>query len=131
MDSSLKITGMLIVLTIILVTSFNLLDSFQAYTSVKLLANDLDNLGSVMKSLKEVSGEGSWRQLSLSVPSGYSLYFNNLTDELEVHGLEEFNITINRDIHYELNLSEGDHRLQLYHGELAFSELKNNTVVFK
>ncbi|MBD3311852.1 hypothetical protein GF352_00095 [archaeon] len=131
MDSSLKITGMLIVLTIVLVTSFNLLESFQAYSSVKLLANDLDNLGSVMKSLKEVSGEGSWRRLSLSVPRGYSLFFNNLTNELEVHGLEEFNISINSNVYYNLNLSKGCHQLQLYHGELAFSDLKNNTVVFK
>lgn len=131
MDSSLKITGMIIVLTMVLATGFNLLDSFQSHSSVRILAGDLANLGGVMKSLRKVSGEGSWQQLSLNVPAGYSLYFNNVSDELEVHGVEEFNISINSDIYYGLNLSPGSHRLQLYYGDPGFSELKSNTVAFK
>lgn len=131
MDSSLKLVGTLIVLTIVLASGFNLINSFQSYTSVKVLSNDLNNLGTVMKSLKDIGGYGSWRQVSLSIPTGYCLYFNNESNNLEVHGLEEFNITINSDVLYSLNLSNGDHALQLYYGDIQFADLKDLTVVFR
>ena len=131
MDTSLKIVGMLIVLTTVLVTGFNLLNTFQDYTTVRVMANDISNLGEVMKLLKDVSGSGSWQQVSVTVPSGYSLYFNNESENLEVHGLEEFNISINSDVLYSLNLSNGNHLIQLYYGEIDYSELKDETVVFK
>ena len=130
MDTPFKLLGMLIVLTMILVSAFNLINTFSQYSTIKLLASDLDNLGSVMKSLKEISDTGSWRTINLKIPENYTLYFNNQTDNLEVHGSEEFNITVNNDLLYSLNISEGNHALQLYYGQLPFEDLKNETVVF-
>jgi len=130
MDTPFKLLGMLIVLTMILVSAFNLINTFQQYSTIRLLASDLDNLGNVMKSLKEISDTGSWRTVNLKVPENYSLFFNNLTDNLEVHGSEEFNITVNNDLLYSLNISVGNHAIQLYYGEIPFENLKNETVVF-
>jgi len=130
MDTPFKLLGMLIVLTMILVSVFNLINTFQQYSTIRLLASDLDNLGNVMKSLKEISDSGSWRTVNLKVPEDYSLFFNNLTDNLEVHGSEEFNITVNNDLLYSLNISKGNHAIQLYYGQIPFEDLKNETVVF-
>ena len=130
MESSLKLVGTLIILTMVLAISFNLLNSYQQYSTIHSLANDLNNLGTVMKSLKEMSDYGSWRKVSIAIPSNYSLFFNNLTNNLEVSGTEEFNITVNNNIIYSLNLSNGLHEIQLYYGPIKYSELKNNTLVF-
>jgi len=130
MDTPFKLLGMLIVLTMILVSAFNLINIFSQYSTIRLLASDLENLGSVMKSLKEVSDAGSWRMVNLKVPEDYSLFFNNLTDNLEVHGSEEYNITVNNDLLYSLNVPEGNHMIQLYYGQIPFDNLKNETVVF-
>jgi len=131
METTLKLVGTLIVLTIILVTSFNLVNTFNHYTSIKVLASDLENLNLVMKSLKETSSQGSWQQVNLLIPKGYTLFFNNETENLEVIGEEEFNISVNNDLLYEVNLSAGAHQLQLYYGQLSFNDLKNETLVFK
>lgn len=131
MESSLKLVGTLIILTLVLGIAFNLINSFQQYSIIHSLANDLNNLGIVMKSLKEISDYDSWRKVVLTVPSNYTLFFNNLTNNLEVHGSKEFNITVNNNILYALNLSSGVHQIQLYYGPIQFSELKNQTLVFK
>jgi hypothetical protein len=130
MESSLKLAGTLIVLTIILVNAFNLVNAFQQYLTIKTLANDWNNIGILMKSLKEMSDYGSWRKASITIPNNYSLLFNNETNKLEVHGSEEFNITINSKIIYSLNLSSGSYQLQLYYGLINHDELKNETLVF-
>ena len=131
MDTSLKLTGTLIVLSITLVTAFNLINSFNNHATIKLLANDLNNLGNAMKTLKDTSDQGSWQEVTITIPSNYQLLFNNETNKLEVHGAEEFNITLNHNITYQLNLSSGSHKVQLYYGPLSFNELKNETINFK
>jgi len=131
MDSSLKIAGTLIVLTIVLTTAFNLINSFTNYSKVKLLASDLNNIGNVMKTLKDTSDQGSWRKVSITIPTGYHLLFNNISDTLEIRGKEEFDIEVNNDILYSFNINSGTHEVQLYYGHINHDQLKNETLAFK
>lgn len=131
MEQSLKLLGSLLVLTIILTTSFSLINQFNQYVSVRLLASDLENMGQVMKSLRDVSGLNSWRFIKLKVPINYTLFFNNHTNTLEIGGAESFNISLNNNLLYSLNLCSGSHLIQLYHGSISYDELKNETVVFE
>ncbi len=131
MEDILKLVITLIVLTITLNTVLPLLKSFNHYTAVRSFATDLKTIGETMGNLKLVANNGSWQMVTIKVPANYSVYFNNVTDKVEIHGEEELVINTSVDFIYGLNLSSGLHRVQLYYGELPFSELKNETVMFK
>lgn len=130
MEDLLKITTVLIVLTLVLSYAFNLLNSFITYSRIKGFSNDLVYFSDSMSALKNIGSKGSFNHVKINIPEGYSLFFNNVSDVLEIHGLEEFNLTINNDVLYSLNLSKGIHEIQLYYGSLSFTDLKNETVVF-
>jgi len=131
MDSALKLICTLIILTIVVTYSTGLISSFTGYATVRLLSNDINNIGEVMRSLRELGSTGSWRQVSINVPDNYTLFFNNVSDSLDVSGAETLSVAFNSDVLYELNLSSGTHLVQLYYGALAFNDVKNETVVFQ
>ncbi len=130
MDTALKLVGTIIVLTIVLNTSLNLIKTYNHYNNIRVLADEINNMIRTMNTLKTISSEGSWEQTIINIPTNYSLYFNNQTSKLEVHGEEEYEITLNNTIKYNLNLTTGQHTIQLYYGQLKYDELKNNTLVF-
>ncbi len=131
MDSVLKLVISLIVLTIVLNTSIHLLDLFHHYVAVRTFAGDIKTLGSTMKSLRSIGNNGSWQMVTINIPLNYSLFFNNVSDKLEVHGSEEYEINSSFDFIYALNLSSGIHHVQVYYGMLPFDKLENETVMFK
>jgi hypothetical protein len=130
MEDVFKIIGSLIVLSLVLSFAFNLIDSFITYSRIKEFSNTLESFSLTMHSLKALGSYGSFKKFDLIIPQGYSLFFNNYSNVLEIHGLEEFNLTFNTKVLYSLNLSNGVHEINLYFGPIIFSELKNETVVF-
>lgn len=130
MESGFKITGVLIVLTIVITYSFSLVDDFISYSVTKGFAGDITDIKSLVDSLKSVSSEGSFDELVIRVPTGYYLFFDNVSDKLEVSGVESVSVDLGVDIIYLLNLSPGVYSLQFYYGNAFFNESKK-MVVFK
>jgi hypothetical protein len=108
-----------------------LINDFTNYITIKQLSNDLTSMSDLMKSLKGLGSIGSWQQTIINIPIDYNLYFNNESDSLEITGAEELIIPFNSDIIYALNLTSGNHLIQLYYGLLNYDDVKNETVVFQ
>ncbi|HLE06977.1 MAG TPA: hypothetical protein VI790_06490 [Candidatus Nanoarchaeia archaeon] len=130
MESGFKVTGVLIVLTIVITYSFSLIDGFINYSATKGFADDITSIKSLVDSLKSISSEGSFDELTVSVPTGYYLLFDNVSDKLEISGIESLSVDLGANIIYLLNLSPGVYSLQFYYGNAFFNESKK-MVVFK
>ena len=123
-----KLVGILIVLTLVVFYSFQLINQFISYYKIKSFATDIENILKIMKLLS--ISDGGWKVAYLKVPLNYTLSFDNQTNQIVVSGAEDLSINLEYNILYNLTLEPGTYKLEIYYGNLSYDELKSNMVVF-
>jgi len=127
----LRLLISLVVLGFVLITSLTVINVFQDFKSHSLIHNSANDLLRMLSVLSN-NDYDSFTHVELVIPSDSYLFIDNSSDELVINW--KGNITresVGFDVKNSLNLTPGVYDLRLYYGDMDWSEIKNNTLVYK
>jgi type II secretory pathway pseudopilin PulG len=78
----LRLTASIILIAVVVGVAFYELNAFMDFQKVKTFKEDLIDVRQAMRTLQSLGDEGSFTSVTLTVPTGYSVFINNATDQL-------------------------------------------------
>ena len=91
----IRMMASLALVAIVVSVCFYELDTFLKFQKEKEFKEELVNVRQAMRTLQSLGDEGSFTSIELNVPGGYTVFFNNATDEVVgMLGKEEFRVNL-------------------------------------
>lgn len=135
----LRIMASLVLIAIVVSVGFYELNTFLTFQKEKTFKEELVNVRQSMRTLQSLGDKGSFTSIELTVPGGYSVFFNNQTDQV-IGNLTSETFTVNLTAHLKTlsfpgncydngcSLSPADYEIRLIYG---YGVSKNYTVIFE
>ena len=137
----IRMMASMVLIAIVVTVSFYELNTFLQFQQEKQFKEDLVNVRQAMRTLQSMGDEGSFTSIEISVPGGYSVFFDNTTNEIvgDLGNDDVFTVNLTGTL-TGLNFPSGctpggclllpaDYEIRLVYGGLG--EPKNYSVIFE
>jgi type II secretory pathway pseudopilin PulG len=136
----IRLMASMTIIAIVVSVSFYELNTFLEFQKQKQFKEELVNIRQAMRTLQSMGDRGSFTSIELSVPGGYTVFFDNTTDRVIGNlGGEEFTVNLTGSL-TQLTFPSGcnatgcllqpaDYEIRLIYGGLG--EPKNYSIIFE
>lgn len=107
MDSSFNLLISVIIISFIVTIGFFEINNFITNRNIQVLMKDCEDIINTLHYLTDSNSLGSFTQVNLKLPSNQSICFNNETNNIELEGGINYEMSTGVDIINYLSISEG------------------------